>query len=61
MKVCIIQPAYSTDYARSEEYFNAQIALGIDAILTGDCQNAIYGIKKWKTRAGLIDNSQKIC
>ena len=27
MKVCIIQPAYSTDYAKSEEYFNAQLAL----------------------------------
>ena len=27
MKVCVIQPAYSTDYSRSEEYFKNQINL----------------------------------
>ncbi|MBQ7795650.1 MAG: hypothetical protein IJ374_03705 [Lachnospiraceae bacterium] len=27
MKVCIIQPAYSTDFGRSEEYFEAQLKL----------------------------------
>ena len=27
MKVCIIQPAYSVDYERSEEYFEAQLKL----------------------------------
>ena len=27
MKVCIIQPAYSTDYERSQEYFDSQLAL----------------------------------
>ena len=27
MKVCVIQPAYSTDYERIEEYFEAQLAL----------------------------------
>ena len=27
MKACIIQPAYSTDYHRSDEYFQAMIDL----------------------------------
>ena len=27
MKVCIIQPEYSTDYSRSEELFEKQLAL----------------------------------
>ena len=27
MKVCIIQPAYSTDYTRIDEYFDAELAL----------------------------------
>ena len=27
MKVCLIQPAYSTDYARIDEYFEAELAL----------------------------------
>ncbi len=27
MKVCIIQPAYSTDYTKSDEYFEAQLKL----------------------------------
>ena len=25
MKVCIVQPAYSTDYSLSEEYFNKEL------------------------------------
>lgn len=27
MKICIIQPAYSTDYSRIDEYFDAELAL----------------------------------
>ena len=27
MKICLIQPAYSTDYSRIEEYFDAELAL----------------------------------
>ena len=27
MKVCIIQPAYSTDYAKIDDYFKAQLRL----------------------------------
>ena len=27
MKVCVIQPAYSTDYTKIDEYFEAQLAL----------------------------------
>ena len=27
MKVCLIQPAYSTDYTKIDEYFDAELAL----------------------------------
>ena len=27
MKICIIQPPYSTDYSKSEEYFEQELAL----------------------------------
>lgn len=43
MKACIIQPAYSTDYDKSDEYFDAQLALlaqcdeSMDLIVLPEC------------------------
>ena len=39
MKVCIIQPPYSSDYSRSEEHFIKEpelLDMGIDTVLTND-------------------------
>ena len=68
MKICVIQPLYSTDYARSDELFQWQIdALDrgeslecgpeahnpLSALRVGGCQaNCIKQNKPWPKSAG---------
>ena len=37
MKVCIIQPGYSTDYSKTEEYFEKELELLRQCDDTMDC------------------------
>lgn len=45
MKVCIIQPAYSTDYAASHEYFEREQA---DASVATFHDRIAEAVRAWK-------------
>lgn len=67
MKVCIIQPAYSTDYSKSEEYFEKELALlkecndGMDLIvLPESCDVPCYAPAKAESEASVKKYNQRL-